>query len=48
MLYESDSWVVKVKHIYKKNFEEIQMLRWICGHTKFDKIRNDYITRMFK
>lgn len=27
MLYESDSWVVKVKHIYKKNFEEIQMLR---------------------
>lgn len=43
MLYGSEYWLVKVQHIHNISVAEMWMLRWMCGHTKLDKIKNDYI-----
>ncbi|KAG5587795.1 hypothetical protein H5410_048229 [Solanum commersonii] len=36
-------WSVKNLHVQKINVVEMEMLRWMCGHTRRDKIRNEYI-----
>ncbi|XP_070032905.1 uncharacterized protein [Nicotiana tomentosiformis] len=43
MLYGAEYWPVKKSHVQKLKVAEIRMLRWICGHTRRDKIRNNYI-----
>lgn len=43
MSYGSEWWTAKVQHIYKMNVAKMQMLRWMCGHTKLDNIRNGHI-----
>jgi hypothetical protein len=43
MLYGVEYWVTKGQHIQKMSVAEMRMLRWICGHTKKDRIRNDDI-----
>jgi hypothetical protein len=43
MLYGAECWATKGQHIQKMSVTEMQMLRWICGHTKKDQIRNDDI-----
>jgi hypothetical protein len=43
MMYGTKYWAIKGQHIQEMSVAEIQMLRWICGHTSRDRIRNDDI-----
>ena len=43
MLYSAKYWATKGQHIQKMSVAEMRMLRWICGHTRKDRIRNDDI-----
>jgi hypothetical protein len=43
MMYGAEYWATKGQHILKMSVAEIRMLRWICGHTRKDRIRNDDI-----
>ncbi|KAJ0975401.1 hypothetical protein J5N97_017366 [Dioscorea zingiberensis] len=43
MLYGSECWATKVQHMHKMNVAEMRMLRWMSGHTRLDKIRNEHI-----
>jgi hypothetical protein len=36
-------WATKGQHVKKMSVAEMRMLRWICGHTCKDRIRNDDI-----
>ncbi|XP_070019458.1 uncharacterized protein [Nicotiana sylvestris] len=38
-----ECWLVKNSHTQKMKVAEMRMLRWMCGHTRMDKIRNDDI-----
>ncbi|MFS8031457.1 hypothetical protein Hanom_Chr17g01546151 [Helianthus anomalus] len=41
MLYGTDCWAIKKIHARKLDVAEMRMLRWMCGHTRLDKIRNE-------
>ena len=43
MLYGAECWSTKRRHIQQISVAEIRMLRWICGHTRRDRVRNDDI-----
>jgi hypothetical protein len=43
MMYDAECWATKGQHIQKISVAEMRMLRWICGHTRKDKIINDDI-----
>jgi Reverse transcriptase (RNA-dependent DNA polymerase) len=43
MLYGSECWGVNYEHEQKMRVAEMRMLRWMCGHTRLDKIRNECI-----
>ncbi|KAM2104272.1 hypothetical protein ACFX1T_002291 [Malus domestica] len=43
MLYDTECWAVKHQHVHQMGVAEMRMLRWICGHTRNDKIRNEDI-----
>ncbi|XP_055808172.1 uncharacterized protein LOC129876703 [Solanum dulcamara] len=43
MLYGAECWPVKTSHIQKMKVAEMRMLRWMCGHTRSDRIRNEAI-----
>ena len=43
MLYGAECWTTKRQHIQKMSVADMRMLRWICGHTRRDRIRNDDI-----
>ncbi|KAG5582110.1 hypothetical protein H5410_052737 [Solanum commersonii] len=43
LLYEAEYWPVKNAHVQKIHVAEMRMLRWMCGHTRSDKIRNEVI-----
>ncbi|KAM1159490.1 hypothetical protein ACFX19_033225 [Malus domestica] len=43
MLYGTECWAVKHQHVHKMGVAKIRMLRWMCGHTRKDKIRNEDI-----
>ena len=43
LLYEAEYWPIKRSHIQRMRVAEIRMIRWICGHTRLDKIRNEAI-----
>jgi hypothetical protein len=43
MLYGTEYWATKGQHIQKMSVAEMWMLRWICGHTRKDRIRSDDI-----
>jgi hypothetical protein len=43
MMYDAECWATKGQHVQKMSVAEMQMLRWICGHTRKDRIRNDDI-----
>jgi hypothetical protein len=43
MMYGAECWATKEQHIQKMSVAEIRMLRWICGYTRRDQIRNDDI-----
>jgi hypothetical protein len=43
MMYDAECWATKGQHVQKMSVTEMRMLRWICGHTRKDRIRNDGI-----
>ncbi|KAG5604823.1 hypothetical protein H5410_026315 [Solanum commersonii] len=43
LLYGAECWPVKNAHVQKMHVAEMRMLRWMCGHTRSDKIRNEVI-----
>ncbi|XP_070014878.1 uncharacterized protein [Nicotiana sylvestris] len=43
MLYGAECCPVKNSHIQKIKVAEMRMLRWMCGYTRMDKIRNEDI-----
>ncbi|XP_070039517.1 uncharacterized protein [Nicotiana tomentosiformis] len=45
MLYGAECWPVKNTHIKNMKVAEIRKLRWMCRHTRLDKIRNEDIQK---
>jgi hypothetical protein len=43
MLYGAECWPTKRRHTKQLSVAEMRMLRWICGHTRLDRVRNDDI-----
>ncbi|GMP94361.1 hypothetical protein CsSME_00043841 [Camellia sinensis var. sinensis] len=43
MLYGTECWATKKQHVDKMSVAEMRMLRWMCGKTKQDRIRNECI-----
>ncbi|KAF3645787.1 Villin-5 [Capsicum annuum] len=43
MLNGAECWLVKHVHIQKLKVAEMRMLRWMCGLTKWDRVRNEII-----
>ncbi|KAF3645330.1 putative pre-mRNA-processing factor 6-like [Capsicum annuum] len=43
MLYGAECWSVKNSHIQKMRVAEMRMLRWMCGLTRGDRVRNENI-----
>ncbi|CAH9137087.1 unnamed protein product [Cuscuta epithymum] len=43
LLYGVECWAVKQCHIQKMSVTEMCMLRWMCGHTRKDRVRNETI-----
>jgi hypothetical protein len=43
MLYGAECWPTKRRHVQQLSVTEMRMLRWICGHTRRDHVRNDDI-----
>jgi hypothetical protein len=41
MLYEAECWSTKRCHIQQLSVAEMCMLRWICGHTRLNLVRNN-------
>ncbi|KAG5617122.1 hypothetical protein H5410_016946 [Solanum commersonii] len=41
MLYEVECWSIKNSHIQKMKVAEMRMFRWMSGHTKRDKNKNE-------
>lgn len=33
-------WLIKNSYVQKMHVVEMRMLRWMCGHSRSDKIRN--------
>ena len=45
LLYSTECWAAKRHHIQKMSVAEMRMLRWMCGNTIKDKIRNEEIRK---
>ncbi|KAL6558660.1 hypothetical protein OROMI_019010 [Orobanche minor] len=43
LLYGTECWAAKQCHVQKMNVAEMCMLRWMCGHKKKDRLRNEVI-----
>ena len=43
MLYSSECWAVKCTHEQKMHVAEMKMLRMMCGVTRRDRVRNEYV-----
>ncbi|XP_073354713.1 uncharacterized protein [Aegilops tauschii subsp. strangulata] len=43
MLYGAQCWPTKRRHVQQLGVAEMRMLRWMCGHTRMDRVRNDDI-----
>ena len=40
MLYGAKCCPTKIRHVQQLSVAEMRMLRWICGHTRMDRVRN--------
>jgi hypothetical protein len=43
MLYGGECWLTKRRYVQQLSVAGMRMLRWICGHTRRDCVRNDDI-----
>ena len=46
MLYGIECWAVKKQYVSKMNVAEMRMIRWMCGKTRRNKVRNERIRKM--
>jgi hypothetical protein len=46
MLYGTECWPIKKQQVNKISVAEMRMLRWMCGKTRRDRIRNETIREM--
>ena len=42
MLFDIGRWTTQKQHIQKLRVAELQMLRWMYGQTRNERIRNEY------
>ena len=43
LLYGEECWPIKRSHIQRMRVVKMRMIRWICGYTRLDRIRNEVI-----
>ena len=43
MVYGAECWPTKRRHVQQLSVAEMRMLRWFCGHTRRDRVRNEVI-----
>uniref|UniRef100_A0A0A9D4P1 Uncharacterized protein n=1 Tax=Arundo donax TaxID=35708 RepID=A0A0A9D4P1_ARUDO len=43
MLYGAECWPIKRRHVQRLSVAEMHMLRWMCGHTRNDRVQNNDI-----
>ncbi|PVH37302.1 hypothetical protein PAHAL_6G284100 [Panicum hallii] len=43
MLYGAECWPTKRRHVQQLSVAKMRMLRWFCGHTRRDRVRNEEI-----
>ena len=43
LLYGAEYWAIKKLHVQRMRVAEMRMIRYICGHMRLDKIRNEVI-----
>lgn len=43
ILYGTECWAARQQHLHKVSVAEMRMLRWMCGKTRKDRIRNENI-----
>jgi len=48
VLYGSECWPLKKAQVQRLTVAEMRMLRWICGYTRLDRIRNGVIRDLVK
>jgi Zn-dependent peptidase ImmA (M78 family) len=42
-MYGSECWAIKKKDERNLHVEEMRIFRWMCGVTRIDELRNEYI-----
>ncbi|XP_026426083.1 uncharacterized protein LOC113322241 [Papaver somniferum] len=45
MLYGAECWEINSRDTLRLKSIEMQMLRWACGHTRHDRIMNEYVRK---
>ena len=48
VLYASECWPLKKTQVQRLMVAEMKMVRWMCGFTRMDKVRNDVIRDLAK
>jgi len=43
LLYGVECWPIKRSQVQRMRVVEMGMIRWMCGHTRLDKIKNEVI-----
>ena len=43
LLYGTECWANKKQHTQKISLAKMRMLRWMCGKTRMDKVKNEDI-----
>ena len=43
LLCGAKCWPIKKAQVQRMRVAEMRMIRWICGHTRLDRIRNEVI-----
>ena len=48
VLYGSEWWPIKMTQVQRLMVAEMRMIRWMCGYTRMDRIRNGVIKDFVK
>jgi len=48
VLYGSECWSLKKAQVQRLTVAEMRMIRWMCGYTRLDRIRNEAIRDLVK